>query len=51
MFSKCMVAVDEDVDVENVREVAWKALNNIDAQRDAVLARCDPDVAGSEKPG
>jgi len=26
--------VDEDVDVQNVREVAWKALNNIDPERD-----------------
>jgi 4-hydroxy-3-polyprenylbenzoate decarboxylase len=26
--------VDEDVDVQNVNEVAWKALNNIDPQRD-----------------
>lgn len=34
MFSKCIVVVDEDVDVQNAREVAWKALNNIDPQRD-----------------
>ncbi|MGE5568252.1 MAG: menaquinone biosynthesis decarboxylase [Rhodospirillales bacterium] len=34
MFSKCIVVVDEDVDVQNVREVAWKALNNVDPQRD-----------------
>ena len=34
MFTKCLVVVDEDVDVENVREVVWKALNNIDPQRD-----------------
>ncbi len=34
MFSKCVVVVDEDVDVQNVREVAWKALNNIDPERD-----------------
>jgi 4-hydroxy-3-polyprenylbenzoate decarboxylase len=34
MFSKCIVVVDEDVNVQNVREVAWKALNNIDPQRD-----------------
>ncbi len=34
MFSKVIVVVDEDVDVQNVREVAWKALNNIDPQRD-----------------
>ncbi|HWF47470.1 MAG TPA: menaquinone biosynthesis decarboxylase, partial [Bryobacteraceae bacterium] len=34
MFSKCIVVVDDDIDVQNVREVAWKALNNIDPQRD-----------------
>ncbi len=34
MFSKCIVVVDEDVDVQNVSEVSWKALNNIDPQRD-----------------
>ena len=34
MFSKCIVVVDEDVDVQNAREVAWKALNHIDPQRD-----------------
>jgi len=34
MFSKCIVVVDDTVDVQNVSEVAWKALNNIDPQRD-----------------
>jgi 4-hydroxy-3-polyprenylbenzoate decarboxylase len=34
MFSKCIVVVDEDVDVQNTAEVAWKALNNIDPERD-----------------
>ena len=34
MFTKCIIVVDEDVDVQNVREVAWKALNNIDPERD-----------------
>jgi 4-hydroxy-3-polyprenylbenzoate decarboxylase len=34
MFSKVIVVVDEDVDVQNYSEVAWKALNNIDPQRD-----------------
>ena len=29
-----IVVVDEDVDVQNVSEVAWKALNNIDPERD-----------------
>ncbi len=34
MFTKCIVVVDEDVDVQNYSEVAWKALNNIDPERD-----------------
>jgi 4-hydroxy-3-polyprenylbenzoate decarboxylase len=34
MFSKCIVVVDDDVDVQNPSEVAWKVLNNIDPERD-----------------
>lgn len=34
MFSKCIVVVDEDVDVQDVPGVTWRALNNIDPQRD-----------------
>jgi 4-hydroxy-3-polyprenylbenzoate decarboxylase len=34
MFSKCILVVDENVNVQNVSEVAWKALNNIDPERD-----------------
>ncbi len=34
MFSKVIVVVDEDVDVQNFSEVAWRTLNNIDPQRD-----------------
>lgn len=34
MFTKVIVVVDEDVDVQNSSEVAWRALNNIDPERD-----------------
>ncbi len=34
MFTKCIVVVDEDVNVQDPREVAWKALNHIDPERD-----------------
>src|SRR5580658_4347965 len=34
MFTECIVVVDEDVDVQNISEVAWRALNNIDPERD-----------------
>ncbi|MFB3920583.1 MAG: menaquinone biosynthesis decarboxylase [Terriglobia bacterium] len=34
MFTKCILVVDHDVDVHNLREVAWKAFNHIDPERD-----------------
>jgi len=38
MFTKCIVVVDEDVDVQNCSEVAWRAFNNIDPERDIEFA-------------
>ena len=38
MFTKVIVVVDEDVNVHDYSEVAWKALNNIDPQRDIEFA-------------
>jgi 4-hydroxy-3-polyprenylbenzoate decarboxylase len=34
MFTKCIVVVDEDCDVQDVREVVLRATNNIDPERD-----------------
>ena len=34
MFTKCIIVVDEDVDVQDLGEVTLKALNNIDPERD-----------------
>jgi 4-hydroxy-3-polyprenylbenzoate decarboxylase len=34
MSTKCVVVVDEDTNVQNVGEVVWKVLNNIDPERD-----------------
>ncbi len=34
MFTKCIIVVDEDVDVQALGEVTLKALNNIDPERD-----------------
>jgi 4-hydroxy-3-polyprenylbenzoate decarboxylase len=34
MFTKCILVVDEDVDVYNLSEVTLKVLNNIDPERD-----------------
>jgi 4-hydroxy-3-polyprenylbenzoate decarboxylase len=44
MFAKCIVVVDDDVNVQDVREVAWRALNNIDAKRDVFFAEGPIDV-------
>ena len=34
MFTKCIIVVDEDVNVQNPAEVVWKVCNNIDPERD-----------------
>jgi 4-hydroxy-3-polyprenylbenzoate decarboxylase len=34
MFTKCIVVVDEDVDVQDVRDVVLKVFNHIDPERD-----------------
>ena len=36
MLTRVLVIVDEDVDVQNAREVAWFVFNNLDAQHDVV---------------
>ncbi len=34
MFTKCVIVVDEDVDVQDIADVTLKVLNNIDPERD-----------------
>jgi 4-hydroxy-3-polyprenylbenzoate decarboxylase len=34
MFTKCIIVVDEDVDVQNIPDVTLKVLNHIDPERD-----------------
>ena len=34
MFTKCVIVVDEDVDVQNIGDVTLKVLNHIDPERD-----------------
>ena len=38
MLTRNVIVVDADVDVQNVRDVAWVTLNNVDAGRDLVFA-------------
>jgi len=44
MFTKCIIVVDEDVDVQSPGEVVWKALNNIDPERDIQFVLGPVDV-------
>jgi len=37
MLTRCLLVVDDDVDVQDVRSVVWFALNNVDASRDLVI--------------
>jgi len=37
MLTRCLLVVDDDVDVHDVRAVAWFALNNVDPSRDLVV--------------
>ena len=39
MFTKCILVVDHDVNVHDLREVTWKALNHIDPERDIQFTR------------
>jgi 4-hydroxy-3-polyprenylbenzoate decarboxylase len=44
MLTRTILVVDDDVDVHNPRDVAWFALNNVDAGRDLVFAPGPVDV-------
>ncbi|MBI2820664.1 MAG: menaquinone biosynthesis decarboxylase [Acidobacteria bacterium] len=44
MFSKCILVVDDDTNIQDLREVTWKVLNNIDPQRDIEFVMGPIDV-------
>ena len=50
MFTKCIVVVDEDVDVQNPGEVVWRALANIDPERDITFVKGPIDVLDHASP-
>ncbi|MCE5194215.1 MAG: menaquinone biosynthesis decarboxylase [Nitrospiraceae bacterium] len=37
MFSKLLIVVDDDVDVQNLSYTAWRVLNNVDWKRDVIV--------------
>jgi len=44
MFSKIIVVVDEEVDVQDLSEVLWRVGNNIDPERDICFIRGPVDI-------
>lgn len=44
MFTKCIIAVDEDVNVHDLREVAWRVFANLDPKRDIVFSEGPTDA-------
>ncbi|MBF9018883.1 MULTISPECIES: menaquinone biosynthesis decarboxylase [unclassified Oceanispirochaeta] len=38
MYTKMIIVVDHDVDVQDMSQVMWKVFNNIDARRDLILS-------------
>jgi 4-hydroxy-3-polyprenylbenzoate decarboxylase len=50
MFTKCIIVVDEDVDVQDPRQVVWRTLANIDPQRDITFVKGPVDVLDHASP-
>jgi 4-hydroxy-3-polyprenylbenzoate decarboxylase len=46
MLTRCLIVVDDDVDVQDTRAVAWFVLNNIDPSRDLVVMPGPVDAVG-----
>lgn len=44
MLSKFVIVVDEDVDVHDYSEVAWKVMNHVDPRRDTVIVDGPMDI-------
>jgi 4-hydroxy-3-polyprenylbenzoate decarboxylase len=50
MFAKVIVVVEDDVDVQNLSDVAWKAFGNTDPERDIFFTRGPLDVLDHSSP-
>jgi 4-hydroxy-3-polyprenylbenzoate decarboxylase len=50
MFVRNILVVDDDVDVQNLSEVAWRALANVDARRDLTIVDGPVDVLDHAAP-
>ena len=50
MYTKMIIVVDHDVDVQNLSTVMWKVFNNIDASRDLILSEGPLDTLDHASP-
>jgi 4-hydroxy-3-polyprenylbenzoate decarboxylase len=50
MFTKFIFIFDEEVDVQNISEAAWKAFNNVDPARDIIITEGPLDVLDHSAP-
>lgn len=50
MFTKMIIVVDHEVNVQDMHEVWWRVYNNIDARRDVVMADGPLDVLDHASP-
>lgn len=50
MFTKLIIIVDAEVNVQNLSEVGWKVFNNIDAKRDVTIVEGPVDVLDHASP-
>ncbi len=50
MYTKMIIIVDEDVDVQDLSTVAWKVFNNIDARKDVVIVDGPLEVLDHSSP-
>ena len=50
MFTKFVIVVDENVDVQNLREVLWRVGNNTDPARDVEIAKGPADTLEHASP-
>ncbi|MDO8461520.1 MAG: menaquinone biosynthesis decarboxylase [Deltaproteobacteria bacterium] len=50
MFTKCAIVVDHDVDVQNLKEVTWHLLANLDPKRDILFSEGTTDALDHASP-
>ncbi len=50
MYTKMIIVVDDDVDVQDLSKVMWKVFNNIDAERDLIMSKGPLDTLDHASP-